>query len=312
LKRSLKKNTFKRISLILLGFILVFSMGFIAGNKFLNEPASDPSNKSLQANPNTNNKDNANKNNTPATNTDNTNKNEETSKNDNTTTNNRTSTNDKVEPNKNDSNDKKPSNTSESKKEVFLTFDDGPTANITPRILETLDKYNVKASFFVIGQNAEKHPELIKEEKAKGHFIANHTYSHDYNYIYSNTDNFLKDLEKCKQVLNSILGEYDGKIIRFPGGSFGSKRAAYREAVKNAGYTYVDWNALNGDAERLNVPADELINKLKETVGNKNHVVILMHDAATKKTTADSLPEVIEYLKSQGYEFKTLDQDTQL
>jgi peptidoglycan-N-acetylglucosamine deacetylase len=308
LKRSFKKNKFKRVSLILLGFIFIFSMGFIAGNKFLNKPASDPSNKSLQANPDTNNKDNTNNsNNTPATNANSTNKNEGTS-----TTNNGTSTDEKVEPNKNDSNETKTSNTSENKKEVFLTFDDGPTTNITPRILETLDKYNVKASFFVIGKNAEKHPELIKEEKAKGHFIANHTYSHEYDYIYSNTDNFLKDLEKCRQVLNSILGEYDSKIIRFPGGSFGSKRASYREAVKNAGYSYVDWNALNGDAERLNVPADELINRIKETVGKKNHVVILMHDAATKKTTADSLGQVIEYLKSQGYEFKTLDQDTKL
>jgi peptidoglycan/xylan/chitin deacetylase (PgdA/CDA1 family) len=280
-------------------------MGFIAGNKFLNKPASDPSNKSLQANPNANSENNANKNNnTPASNDDGTNKNGETP-----TANNGTSTDEKVEPNKNNSNETKPSNTSENKKEVFLTFDDGPTSNITPRILETLDKYNVKATFFVIGQNAEKHPELIKEEKAKGHFIANHTYSHDYEYIYSNTDNLLKDLEKGNQVLASILGEYNNKTIRFPGGSFGSKRAPYRDAVKKAGYTYVDWNALNGDAERLNVPADELINRIKDTVGKKNHVVILMHDAATKKTTADSLPQVIEYLKSQGYEFKTLEQE---
>jgi peptidoglycan/xylan/chitin deacetylase (PgdA/CDA1 family) len=207
-----------------------------------------------------------------------------------------------------------PTDAAPDKKEVFLTFDDGPTSKVTPRILKILDDYNVKATFFVIGKNAEKYPELIKQAQASGHLIANHTYSHDYNFIYSSTDNFLIDLEKSNQVLASILGSFDNKIIRFPGGSFGAKRTAYRDAVTKAGYTYVDWNALNGDAadpKRITIPSAELVQNLKTSVNsvpskNKNHVVVLMHDAAAKSTTADSLPEIIEFLKSQGYEFKTL------
>jgi peptidoglycan/xylan/chitin deacetylase (PgdA/CDA1 family) len=212
--------------------------------------------------------------------------------------------------------DPKPTDAAPDKKEVFLTFDDGPTANITPRILKTLDDYNVKATFFVIGKNAERYPELIKQAHASGHLIANHTYSHDYNFIYSSPDNFLIDLEKSNKVLASILGSFNNKVIRFPGGSFGTKRAAYREAVTKAGYKYVDWNSLNGDAadsKRSTIPSAELVQNLKDSVNNmnpknKNHVVVLMHDASTKSTTADSLPEVIKFLKSLGYEFKTLDE----
>lgn len=202
----------------------------------------------------------------------------------------------------------KPGEDSKPKKEVFLTFDDGPTSNITPEILRILDEYGVKATFFVIGQNADKYPELIKEEKLKGHFIANHTYSHDYNYIYANPANFLKDLEKASDALVSILGEYNSKIIRFPGGSFGAKRAPYRDAAVKAGYTYVDWNALNGDAEALNVPVDKLIENIKTTTANKNRVVVLMHDSPSKATTVEALPQIIEFYQSLGYEFKTLDE----
>ncbi|QGU96759.1 polysaccharide deacetylase family protein [Clostridium bovifaecis] len=286
-------------------------MGFIAGSKLLKKPSSAPPNESLQANPIEKTPDNNKEKVDDADNTNDSSKNTSTddaAKAPDSSDKNETSDNSKVNPNSPGTADTKPVDDSEPKKEAFLTFDDGPTTNITPRILKILDEYNIKATFFVIGQNAEKHPEIIKEEKEKGHAVANHTYSHDYKYIYNNPSNFLKDLEKGDQVLASILGEHSSKIIRFPGGSFGSKRAAYREAVKKAGYTYIDWNALNGDAERLNVPASTLIERVKESTKNKRHVVILMHDAATKKTTADSLPQVIEYLKSQGYEFKTLEQ----
>lgn len=192
------------------------------------------------------------------------------------------------------------------KKIAYLTFDDGPSTNNTPKILDILKKNNIKATFFVIGENAEKNSELIKREVAEGHVVGNHTYSHNMKYIYADTNNLINDLDKGDKVLKSIIGnEYNLKLIRFPGGSFGTRLAPYREAVKKAGYHYVDWNDLNGDAERSNVPVSALMDELEKYTA-EDHVVILMHDAPAKVTTEQALPQAIEFLKSKGYTFETL------
>ncbi|MCY6355569.1 polysaccharide deacetylase family protein [Clostridium sp. ZS2-4] len=197
-------------------------------------------------------------------------------------------------------------------KEVYLTFDDGPSKKVTPQILEILDEYNVKASFFIIGKSAKTYPDLVKEENASGHAVCNHTYSHNYEYLYSSPSNFIKDVEKCNDVLQSILGNKTNNIIRFPGGGFYKKRAAYRELAKDKKYKYIDWHVETGDARANHVPVDKLLSNLKEEMNrcsekNKKHVVVLMHDLGTKQTTADALPQVIEYFKSLGYTFRTLE-----
>ncbi|MBV7275474.1 polysaccharide deacetylase family protein [Clostridium thailandense] len=195
---------------------------------------------------------------------------------------------------------------SDGKKVAYLTFDDGPSANNTPKILDILKSNNIKATFFVIGQCAEQNSELLKRENEEGHTIGNHTYSHNMKYVYSSPDNFINDLEKGDKVIKSIIGsDYNLKLIRFPGGSFGTKLAPYREASIKAGYHYVDWNDLTGDAEHNNVPVNSLLNELKKYT-TQEHVVILMHDAPAKTTTVQALPQVIEYLKSKGYTFETL------
>lgn len=190
-------------------------------------------------------------------------------------------------------------------KVAYLTFDDGPTPNITPHILDILKDNNIKATFFVIGKMAEQSPELLQREKKEGHVIANHTYSHNYGYIYSSPETFLMDLEKGKEVVTSIVGDHNETLIRFPGGSFG--RQAYKKAVENQGYHYVDWNCLNGDAEVAHSSVDRLIARFKETVQWQKELIILMHDAPGKETTVQALPEVIQYLKDNGYTFKTLE-----
>ncbi|WP_243641253.1 polysaccharide deacetylase family protein [Xylanivirga thermophila] len=191
-------------------------------------------------------------------------------------------------------------------KVAYLTFDDGPSKN-TPQILDILKQQDVKATFFVIGNLAEQKPDIIKREVAEGHAIGNHTYSHDYKSIYQNPDALLQDMHKTEDVLKSILGsEYECKLFRFPGGSFGEKLKPYKDKLDELGYNYADWNALNGDAEGRNIPVETLISKVKKTTNNKNRVIILMHDAGAKKTTVQALPAIIEYLKGQGYEFKTL------
>jgi peptidoglycan-N-acetylglucosamine deacetylase len=199
-------------------------------------------------------------------------------------------------------------------KVAYLTFDDGPSIAVTPRILDTLKQYNIKATFFVMGKMVENNIGLVKRENAEGHVVANHTYSHDYDYLYADTKNLIDDFNKCEAVLKSIFVDYNRKLVRFPGGAMGSKREPFRKATINAGYHYIDWNALNNDSDARYIPqgtycapVETLLNSIKETCAGKQQVVILMHDAPAKTTTADSLPQVIEYLRSQGYVFKTLE-----
>ena len=191
---------------------------------------------------------------------------------------------------------------------AYLTFDDGPSMVVTPQILDILREYDIKATFFVIGSMAEKYPEILKKTYGEGHTIGNHSYSHNYGYIYKNSSNYFTDLNKANKILKSILGQdFETDIIRFPGGSFGKKKSSIVKDVKKAGYIYFDWNALNGDAEGVNLSKERLISRFKETVKNKKELIILMHDTDSKTTTVESLREIIDYLKNKGYIFATLD-----
>lgn len=193
------------------------------------------------------------------------------------------------------------------KKIAYLTFDDGPSSTNTPKILNILKKNNIKATFFVIGNLAEENKDLIIREHADGNAIGNHTYSHVYNRIYANPKAFVDEIKKDENAIKSILGSsYKSKLIRFPGGSFGPKLKPFRDEIIKDGYHFVDWNALDGDAEGTNVPPAKLFIRLKETVGAQKHVVVLMHDAYAKNTTVEILPQIIQYLKAQGYTFSTL------
>lgn len=189
---------------------------------------------------------------------------------------------------------------------AFLTFDDGPTGKVTPKILDTLQKYHIKGTFFVIGQMALQNKDILMREWSEGHVIGNHTYSHDYKYLYLTPENLIGDLDKDTTTIQSIIPTYTNRLIRFPGGSFGKERKTFREAVIKAGYHFVDWNALNGDAEGKKLTAEALLVNVQKTTLGKDHVVILMHDAADKETTAEALPQIIEYLQAQGYTFETI------
>lgn len=192
-------------------------------------------------------------------------------------------------------------------KVAYLTFDDGPTANVTPLVLDTLKKYDIKATFFVLGKMVEQNPDVLKKTYDEGHLIANHSYSHDYKYIYASVDNFLADFKKSEDTIKNTLN-IDSKIevIRFPGGSFPKKLESYRKAVAKKGYKSVDWNCLNEDAQGGKKTPQQLVDSVIKTSKGKNELVILMHDAATKQATAESLGQVIDYLKSEGYRFDTL------
>lgn len=193
---------------------------------------------------------------------------------------------------------------------VFLTFDDGPSDNTT-EILKILQNYGIKANFFVLGTRVEVMPEKVKEIYEQGHFIGNHGYSHVYESIYSSSQSVLDEYNKTNELIQKALGNYNfkTKLFRFPGGLVGGK---YEEIKKQAEQILeqnqilnVDWNALTGDSESTKPTAEKIMYNLQKTAGGKKSVVLLMHDSAAKKITVDTLPQVIEYFKNQGYEFKT-------
>ena len=193
------------------------------------------------------------------------------------------------------------------KKVVFLTFDDSPTSKITPQILEILKEYGVKATFFVIGNLAEKRPDIVQRINNEGHLVGNHTYSHDYKHIYANVKNLMDELDKTQRILEDILGQALPKIMRFPGGMTGEKYMPFYSAVEREGYIYFKWNVVNGDGEGKNYTSSEMVQRVRDTNQGFNKAVVLMHDSATKQTTVEALPGIIEYFISNGYVFDTLD-----
>lgn len=205
------------------------------------------------------------------------------------------------------------------KKVVYLTFDDGPSPTNTPGVLDVLDKYNVKATFFVLGTSIAANDQakaLLKKEVARGHAIGNHTYSHNYSYLYPNkvmnVNNIVSDLQKNENAMKEVLGkDFTTRVIRLPGGYWSwDGRTAMKEAMEQDGYYNVDWNALDKDAEGPKKNADQLVQCTKESVEalgpNADSVVLLMHDTYGKEETVKALPRIIEYLQSQGYEFRTI------
>lgn len=199
---------------------------------------------------------------------------------------------------------------------VFLTFDDGTSTTVTPKILNILDQYDVKATFFLMGKNIEdggqEAKDLVKKEFDSGHAMGNHSYSHEYSILYPgrtlNLESFKNDYEKNSQLLKSILGDnFSTRVIRCPGGYMSWKGMSELDGyLKENDMTYIDWNALSGDSEGKKKNADELAQYAIETSKDKEIVVILMHDTYGKEETVKSLPKIIEYFKNSGYEFKTL------
>lgn len=199
----------------------------------------------------------------------------------------------------------------ETEKVVYLTLDDGPSKN-TEAVLDILDRYNAKATFFVTNLNPN-YQYLIKEEYDRGHTIGLHTYSHDYAKVYASQEAYFKDLDAIGQVVKEQIG-YVPCFIRFPGGSSNAISKKYSTGIMTAlssevqkrGYQYYDWNCSSGDGSNLDTAS-----LVKNATGsNASVVVLLSHDANGKQTTVEALPQIIEYYQSKGYVFKALDRDS--
>ena len=199
-------------------------------------------------------------------------------------------------------------------KEVFLTIDDGPSENNTLNVLDTLKENGVKATFFMIGKNAEALPQIVKAVNDAGMSIGNHTYSHDYK-LYGTVDSCLNDFDKFNVTLDKVIGKKTTNFIRFPGGSDNQVSKSdimsqIRSTAVAKNLFYVDWNVSSGDAAPAGLTTQAIINNITGQCSDKNFAVVLMHDAPDKKTTAEALPAVIKYLKEKGFVFRTFDDIT--
>lgn len=202
-------------------------------------------------------------------------------------------------------------NSGSQRKMCYLTFDDGPNNTVTPKILDILRRYGIKATFFQVGTLIEANPDICRRVFEEGHLVANHTYDHTYSKIYENDESFLTEFNKTAELIQEITGESYFPLVRFPGGShntgtYGEAKQKYKALLAQNGYYYCDWNVLSGDAESSYKTPEQLINRIKKTTTGKNQIVVLMHDAGNKKQTAEALPAIIEYLIGEGYSFSTL------
>lgn len=201
-------------------------------------------------------------------------------------------------------------NATNEEKIAYLTFDDGPSSKVTPQILQILEEEGIKATFFVLGNRVELLPELLKQEYEAGHYIANHGYSHDYPTVYDSTEAVLEEYNHTEAIIKAAIGNdnYSSHLFRFPGGSEGGKYKYIKNDAKvlleENNVAYINWNALTNDAVG-HPTAESIVNDLRTSVEGKNRVVILMHDTGTKQLTADTLKENIQYLREQGYTFRT-------
>lgn len=194
-------------------------------------------------------------------------------------------------------------------KVVYLTFDDGPSP-ITPQVLAVLKKYDVKATFFVVGKRDEQSRQWMRDIVADGHTLGMHSNSHNYKQIYASPEAFLEDYSQIYQLILDVTGVAP-QVSRFPGGSINSYNATTygditAELVRR-GFVYFDWNVATGDAvEGGTVPAAKLVKNATGNLDSLRRAVILMHDSAGKKTTAEALPRIIEAYQKAGFTFMAL------
>ncbi|MDR1392156.1 MAG: polysaccharide deacetylase [Clostridiales bacterium] len=189
---------------------------------------------------------------------------------------------------------------------VYLTFDDGPSSHGTPKILDILKKYDIKATFFVVGKYVEANPDVLRRIHSEGHKIANHSYSHSYNNC-TNVEKLTKEIYKTEEVIKKILGiDHKNTVFRFPGGSNG-KNKILKNAVEKNGFQYIDWNCLGNDSiSKKLLSKEEIINSVKKTSQDLENVTILLHDSNSKTTTFEAVPEIIEYFLERKFKFLTI------
>jgi peptidoglycan/xylan/chitin deacetylase (PgdA/CDA1 family) len=177
-------------------------------------------------------------------------------------------------------------------KKLYLTFDDGPVPDITPWVLDVLKQYKIKATFFCVGDNIQKHPDIYNRILTEKHRTGNHTFHH-LNGWNTDTNKYLDNISKCAEVVNSNL-------FRPPYGKL--KQTQLKRIGKD--YSIVMWDVLSGDYDK-NTNPEKCLNNVVQAA--RNGSVIVFHDSVKSfKNLEYTLPRFIEYAQRQGFEFEAL------
>lgn len=183
------------------------------------------------------------------------------------------------------------------KKEIFLTFDDGPIPEVTPWVLDELKKAGAKATFFCIGENIEKHPEVFKRILAEGHSVGNHTFNH-LNGWKTKTDAYLENVFECEK----SLAEHNSKLLfRPPYGKITSKQS---KSLQKKGYKIIMWDVLSYDFDNR-ISEEKCLNNVLKNM--KSGSVVVFHDSLkAKKNLQYALPKVLKAISEKGFVCRAL------
>ena len=198
---------------------------------------------------------------------------------------------------------------------VCLTFDDGPSKT-TPDVLAALNTAGVHGTFFVVatGYN-EKYLPLLTQAAAAGHQIALHSASHEYSDIYQSSDAYWEDIALLKERIAPYVDMESIRYLRFPGGSTNTVSRRYggkglmkqlKAEVEQKGLQWVDWNVCAEDAVGGHPSADTIYRNVVRETGQQTNCIVLMHDSASTRTTAEALPDIIQWYTDNGYTFLTV------
>ena len=186
---------------------------------------------------------------------------------------------------------------------LFLTFDDGPIPEITPWVLNLLEKHSAKATFFCIGDNVRKHPEVFQKIKAKGHAIGNHTFNHLDGWNTSTSD-YIENFKKAEEIIESQLQQKlisEEKLFRPPYGKIKNKQAA---KITNLGYRIVMWDVITGDYDKT-YSAKKCLKNTRNLI--KSGSIIVFHDSLkAEKNLKYVLPKILEEYAQKGWKFEAL------
>ena len=194
---------------------------------------------------------------------------------------------------------------------VYLTFDGGPDEN-TNEILDVLAKYNVKATFFVIGSKSDEMKAVYRRIVDEGHTLGMHSYSNSYSTIYSSSDSFEKDVTKLNAYLKKVTGE-KSQYYRFPGGSNNEisnvDMSEFIHVLNEKKITYFDWNVSAGDSAS-DYSVQDIVTNVTEGVSKYKTSVVLLHDGDDKSTTVEALGPLIKALQKMKAKILPIDENT--
>ncbi|MBU3181957.1 polysaccharide deacetylase family protein [Clostridium psychrophilum] len=193
-------------------------------------------------------------------------------------------------------------------KVIYLTFDDGPSI-MTDKVLDVLKKNNVKATFFIIGNQIKGQEAVVKRIYTEGHSIGLHTYTHTYKKIYSTRNGFVAEMLKSQDEINSLIG-IKPTIIRFPSGSSKHLTNAFLKQLHNYNLKVYDWNMVMSDGINCKTSPDKLYREATKNTATQHPIILLMHCDYMHKNTCKALPRVLKFYKDNGYKFKIIDNKT--